>query len=149
MHIDSEGLFKLIIDPDNVLNTNNVSVDGSLGLAKMRQPGHLVQIDSAEKVFAFADRNVGSIRVIDLEKRTIYTLCAPKISGSNYLFEQNTTDCKVFGRTLSLLFFRECSDGLLLILVGTETAVIHAEVMNYYGGYIQVHIIVYLTLIHI
>ena len=90
MHIDSEALFKLIIDPDNVLNTNNGSIDGSLGLAKMRRPGHLVQIDSAEKVFAFADRNVGSIRVIDLEKENdIYIMC-PKKSQDQIIYLSRT-----------------------------------------------------------
>ena len=146
MHIDSEGLLELIIDPDNKLKINTGSVDGSLGLAKVKYPGHLLQIDSDEKVFAFAERKVGSIRVIDLGKKTIYTLCASKIFRSNYVFEWNTTDCEIYGSTLSLLFWKECSDGFLRIFVGTETSVMHAEVMNYYGGYIHVH--VYLCLTH-
>ena len=137
MHIDSEGLLELIIDPDNKLKINTGSVDGSLGLAKVKYPGHLLQIDSDEKVFAFAERKVGSIRVIDLEKKTIYTLCASKIFRSNYVFEWNTTDCEIYGSTLSLLFWKECSDGFLRIFVGTETSVMHAEVTNYYGRYIH------------
>ena len=128
--IDFDGQLEIIIEPENKFITGGPDshVDESLSSAKVKEPGRLVQIDSRETVFAFVDKMATSIRVINLEDRTIYTLCANKKRRVNFQFKENTPECRISGIISALLLVQDCLTSMLRILIGTKTTVMQAEI---------------------